>query len=254
MYVQDYSGLDDKLGKEMTKLVCKQVEKPTQALCAEAKAAVELVFLVDGSGSIGQDGFAASQNLITKVVENLAIGEGPLDARVAIVQFSSRNQQTVEISLEHGNSLPKVLKAVKDMKWLQGTTYMAEGLDKTLESIFPQARKNAQKILVVIADGKSAGEPGVSASKAHSQGIQIWAIGVKLADETQMKAIAGGGGKFMYVQDYSGLDDKLGKEMTKLVCKQVEKPTPTLCPEAKAAVELVFLVDGSGSIGQDGFA
>merc|ERR1719410_1122345 len=144
--------------------------------CTTASAPVDLVFLVDCSGSVGNAGHDASQEFVKNVVKGLPLGTGTLDTRVAVVQFSSG--QYSEISLADGTSEQLVLDAVDGMTYHGGGTYTADAIAYASSTTFSGARSDAIKLLAVIADGKSSGNPKPAADTARSGGVQFVAIGV----------------------------------------------------------------------------
>merc|ERR1719410_398893 len=121
--------------------------------CTTASAPVDLVFLVDCSGSMGNAGHDASQEFVKNVVKGLPLGTGTLDTRVAVVQFSS--SQYPEISLDQGTSEQQVLDAVDDMTYYKGSTYTDQGITYAYSTTLSSARSDAVKMIAVIADGKS---------------------------------------------------------------------------------------------------
>ena len=64
--------------------------EPTVA-CKQTSQAVptDMVFIVDGSGSVGASGFQDSKDFVNDVVAQFNIGWGSTDTRVGVVQYSS---------------------------------------------------------------------------------------------------------------------------------------------------------------------
>jgi len=77
-------------------------------------ADLDLVFLIDSSGSISFSNFKKVKAFTKRIVESFKIGES--QTRVSIINYSMYAQ--VEISLKNGTNLTSVLKAIDDMPYL----------------------------------------------------------------------------------------------------------------------------------------
>merc|ERR1740123_768126 len=130
----------------------------------------EVIFLVDGSGSVGQVHQTAS--FLKDVVEELPVGTD--STRVGIVQYSGLGTEgkghldysipinTNEIKLTDGTTQQKVNTALDNMKWNRYNlsdpmTYTGEAIYHALNNkhMFPSAREDSKLILVIITDGRS---------------------------------------------------------------------------------------------------
>jgi uncharacterized protein YegL len=220
---------------------------------------VDLVFLVDGSGSVnsGQaDGFQKSQEYVKDVVSELQVGKAPTDTRVAVVQFSVL--QTIEISLKNGTDKDEIHKAVDQMSYLRGGTCTGDGIFRVRTEVFTDAREDAQKVLVVLTDGNpSTGcdkELASQAKKAREEGTTVLAIGVGGGiDETNLEALAGGPQNVLEVNSFDELVTMVRPTST-VVCEETGGviSTPALTP-APTPVPTPWSEDASThSHGQDG--
>jgi len=201
--------------------------------CTTVVTPLDLVFLVDSSGSIEQNnaqGHNRSKQFVKDVTNDLPVGDGATDTRVAVVQFSSQLKQTTEIELTDGISKSAVEKAVVDMEFHSGGTHIGEGIKYATKFTFKHARPGAAKMLIVIADGNSADDTQTYADAARSQGIGLVAVGVGNGiDEKEMQNIAGSNGKVLSVKDYGHLATILANT-TEIVCDEVSTPKPTPAP------------------------
>jgi len=201
--------------------------------CTTVVTPLELVFLVDGSGSVGSDGFAESKAFLKDVVGGLSLGTASTETRVAVVQFATGVE--TEIGLGSGTSEQAVVQAIDGMQHADGMTNTAGGIEYAVEDTFSHARPDAAKVLAVILDGvPSEGfpDPQAAADSARSQGIDVVAIGVGSAiGGDELQKIAGSGGKVMTVDSYSDLWT-LVSNTSKTVCEKVStaKPTPAPTP------------------------
>jgi hypothetical protein len=201
--------------------------------CKEAKAAVDLVFLVDCSTSVGAAGHSASKTFVKDVLAGLPIGTGSLDTRVAIVQFSKNTYP--EVDLNSGTSVQAISDTVDNMIWQKGGTKTHLGISYVDTTTFAQARTGALKLLAVIADGGcSSCDPKSAADTARANGVEIVAIGVgSNIDNSELQDIAGPGGTVLKTSSYTTLND-IVDDATKTVCEKVDPtpaPTPVPTPE-----------------------
>jgi Mg-chelatase subunit ChlD len=201
--------------------------------CKDAKAAVDLVFLVDCSGSVTASGHAASKTFVKNVVAGLPVGTGSLDTRVAVVQFS--DNKWTEIDLNSGTSEQAVVNAVNGMSYPGGKTHTHTAISYADTNTFAQARTDAQKLLAVIADGGcSSCDPKSAADTARANGVDIVAIGVGNGiSYSELQKIAGPGGTILQTSQYSTLNN-IVDDTTQTVCEKVDPtpaPTPVPTPE-----------------------
>uniref|UniRef100_A0AAV2ME79 non-specific serine/threonine protein kinase n=1 Tax=Knipowitschia caucasica TaxID=637954 RepID=A0AAV2ME79_KNICA len=102
-------------------------------------------------------------------------------------------------------------------------------------SLPPQVRE----YLIVITDGKSTDEVQASASALRSEGVTIYAVGVKSADQDQLLQISGDTSKMFFVYNFDALKP-IKDDIITDIC------STSVCQDATG--DLVFLVDSSGSI------
>lgn len=221
-------NLRNRMHKVKTQFAC-SVE------CTSVKTPVDLVFLVDSSGSIKQDGFDHSKQYVKDVVSELPVGTVATDMRAAVVQYS--RDQSVEINLEVGTSEDSIKKAVDSMSWHQSVTCTANAIRKVREEVFKDAREGAQKMLVLLSDGKPTCEGNVSseAGKTLAEGIDMFAIGVGHAlTEGDLIAMTGNPDTVLMVDSYEHLLTRVRATST-AVCEEAgghmtPKPTPQPAP------------------------
>merc|ERR1719510_1954882 len=226
---------------------------PEPTFRIKCETATELVFLVDSSGSVGQENVKNTGTFLKDVVNQLPVGED--NTRVGVVQFSGMHDNdhqynkfyhTLEIGLTMGTTIAKLNKSFENMKWHAkkggGTlndpmTYTGEAIDHVLNDkhIFKASRKGAKKILVVITDGQSNSldeemNVKLKAAEARKQSIQVMAVGIgefkKKGKEELLDDIAGGKKEnyFEWPKGYSnhmeGLAKKLAEVANKEICKK----------------------------------
>ncbi|KAK7880299.1 hypothetical protein WMY93_033067 [Mugilogobius chulae] len=177
--------------------------------CSLAHEAVaDLVFLVDGSWSIGATNFEQIRQFLSSLVSSFDVG--PKRVRVGLVQYS--NDPRTEFHLNTHSSRAEVLEAIARLP------YLAERrLHRGRRS---RANQNVPQIGVVITDGQSQDDVVLEARRLRERGIVLYAIGIKDADEKQLQEIAQ---QNVYsVSDFSALQD-ISLNIVQTLCTTVEE-------------------------------
>nr|XP_020662979.1 integrin alpha-X-like [Pogona vitticeps] len=133
----------------------------------------DIVFLIDGSGSIDSNDFETMKRFVSEIIQRLS-GK---DTRFALMQFSDEFR-------EHFNFNSRdPARHVLDIDQIGGWTHTATAIRKVLRELFtPQkgSRKGANKILIVITDGQKTDylQYGQVIPEAEQAAIIRYAIGV----------------------------------------------------------------------------
>ncbi|XP_038591602.1 collagen alpha-1(XII) chain-like isoform X3 [Micropterus salmoides] len=152
-----------------------------------------------------------------------------------LVQFSY-NPQT-EWHLNAFQTEYSLLQAINRLKPLGGDTNTGMALNFTLQNNFQPdvgMRADSKKIVVLLTDGKSQDDTRLPSQNLKDAGIEIYAIGVKNANELELKSIAS---KPFDIHTYSVADFSFLPAI-------VDNLTINLCNSAKS-LELVRLVGGA---------
>uniref|UniRef100_A0A667Y534 Collagen alpha-1(XII) chain n=1 Tax=Myripristis murdjan TaxID=586833 RepID=A0A667Y534_9TELE len=170
-------------------LCVKQAGKLVPATECSFSAVADVVFLVDGSWSVGRPNFKHIRSFISATVSAFQIGEDK--TRVAVVQYSS--DARTEFELKQHLSRGELLRAIGSLPYKGGNTMTGDALDFLLKNTFTEAagaRKGFPKVAVIITDGKSQDPVESYAKKLRSRGVEIFVLGIKEADEEEMKLMA----------------------------------------------------------------
>ncbi|XP_034073276.1 LOW QUALITY PROTEIN: collagen alpha-1(XII) chain-like [Gymnodraco acuticeps] len=152
-------------------------------------AIADVVFLVDGSWSVGRPNFKFIQKFISVAAGAFQIGAER--TRVGVVQFSSGSR--TEFNLKTHLTRPTLLRAIAALEYKGGNTRTGDALDYLLKNSFSEAsgaRKAFPKVLVIITDGKSEDPVENYARQLRSRGVEIFVLGIQQANEEQMKLMA----------------------------------------------------------------
>nr|XP_051690911.1 integrin alpha-X isoform X1 [Oryctolagus cuniculus] len=141
----------------------------------------DIVFLIDGSGSISFSNFATMKNFVKAVMSQFPRPS----TQFSLMQFS--NEFQTHFTFNDFVSSTNPLQLLDRVYQLMGTTHTATAILRVVDQLFHAstgARKDATKILIVITDGQKLDDPlGYEdvIPKAEAAGIIRYAIGVGLA-------------------------------------------------------------------------
>uniref|UniRef100_A0A8P4KD98 Collagen type VI alpha 6 chain n=1 Tax=Dicentrarchus labrax TaxID=13489 RepID=A0A8P4KD98_DICLA len=230
-----------------------------KTVCTQ-EAVADIVFMVDGSWSIGTENFEQIRQFLYTLVSSFDVG--PEHVRIGLVQYSTNTR--TEFLLNTYQNKKDILQYISTLPYMGGGTHTGEGLDFMLKEHFvktagSRAHQNVPQIAVVITDGKSQDDVKNHAQELKRKGIVLYAIGIKDADEEQLKEIANEPhSQYVYsVSDFAALQG-ISQNIIQTLCTTVEEVKRQLlqlsqeCAKATMA-DIVFLVDGSSSIGISNF-
>ncbi|KAM9552623.1 collagen alpha-1(XII) chain-like isoform 6-T6 [Salvelinus alpinus] len=199
------------------------LEPWNEAKC-KSQAKADIILLVDGSWSIGRLNFKTIRTFIARIVGVFDIG--PDRVMIGMVQYSG--DPKTEWHLNAHSTRDGLLKAVADLPYKGGNTMTGMALNYILTNNFKSnvgLRKDSRKIGVLITDGKSQDEIITNSQVLRDENIELYAIGVKNADENELRSIASDPDEIhMYnVNDFSFLLD-IVDELTINLCNSVKGP------------------------------
>ncbi|TNN39136.1 Collagen alpha-1(XII) chain [Liparis tanakae] len=152
-------------------------------------AVADVVFLVDGSWSVGRPNFKYIRSFISTAAGAFQIGADR--TRVGVVQFSG--DARTEFLLKRHLSRPELLAAVGSLAYKGGDSRTGDALDFVLRNGFTEeagARRDFPKVLLVVTDGKSEDPVERHAERLRSAGVEVFVLGVHQADAEEMKLMA----------------------------------------------------------------
>ncbi|XP_067277978.1 collagen alpha-6(VI) chain [Pseudorasbora parva] len=202
----------------------------------------DVVFLIDGSESVSTEGFKNIKKIMESMIEKFAIG--PNKERVAVVQYGTNTKE--EFSLDTFDDKDGLLHGIRNIRQMNGKTNTGAALKEVSQSfdLSKGGRARAMKFLIVLTDGESRDDVAEPAKVLRDQSINIYAIGMRHANRSQILAIAGSHGGVFFEDTVASLKE-LGSEVVLKICN-TECKTPEL-------IDIIFLVDASGNPNKDGF-
>ncbi|XP_062388357.1 integrin alpha-M-like [Sardina pilchardus] len=144
--------------------------------CTTAQETADIVFLLDGSGSVGAAQFTTMKTFVKNVTGALL----QFDTLFAFVQYASSTTIHVDFSQFNRTGFENQVDSISQTG---GGTNTASGIRTVVENVFipsAGARPEANRILIVITDGQSSDAslyPNVTA-EADGKNITRYAIGI----------------------------------------------------------------------------
>ncbi|XP_066239434.1 integrin alpha-D isoform X3 [Saccopteryx leptura] len=139
---------------------------------------MDIVFLIDGSASIGQNDFKQMKDFVRAVMDQF---EGT-NTLFSLMQYS--NLLAAHFTFAKFRASPSPRSLLDPIVQLKGLTFTATGIQTVVKELFHSkngARKSAKKILIVITDGQKYRDPLEYRDvipQAEKAGIIRYAIGV----------------------------------------------------------------------------
>ncbi|XP_073703863.1 collagen alpha-6(VI) chain [Garra rufa] len=197
----------------------------------------DIYFLLDNSVSTRTD-FEDVKKFILGFLQLFNVG--PNRVRVGVVKVD--RVPTLQFSLTEHKNRVSLEAAVNKIIQPYGGTETGKALSY-VANLFNQARASrpvtVQEILIVITDKDSQVEVSDPAEELRIQGVSVYAIGVRNANENELLKMTADATKQFYVSSYDGLN-ALKSEIITDICSQ------EACKNQVA--DIMFLIDGSSSI------
>lgn len=200
---------------------CMQVEK------------ADIYFLIDGSGSIQPQDFTQMKAFMKEATNMFHIG--PDRVQFGVIQYSDKIIS--QLFLNQCANTAELKTAIDDIQQGGGGTTTGEALSKMALIFKGTARAGVAQYLIVITDGKSSDPVAAAAQGLRDIGVNIYAIGVRDANTTELEEIANN--KKSFIHEFDSLKN-IQKEVIRDICSS------EICKSRKA--DIIFLIDGSESI------
>ncbi|NWJ07048.1 VWA2 protein, partial [Crypturellus undulatus] len=150
-------------------------------------ASIDILFLLDGSYSIGKGSFERSKHFIGELCDALDIR--PDRVRVGMIQFSSTPH--LEFPLDLYATKQEVKERIKTTVFRGGGTETGLALKYVLRKGFPGGRNSTvPEVLIILSDGKSQGNTEISAMQLKERKITVFAVGIKFPRWEELHALA----------------------------------------------------------------
>ncbi|CAN2389703.1 Collagen alpha-6(VI) chain [Pristimantis euphronides] len=244
----DLSNIIDTLQKKILNVLHQDIvtsPEQTEGIrqgCLNTELA-DIHLLIDGSGSIEYLDFIAMKTFLMELVEMFDIG--PQKVRVGAVQYSDKSQEEIGIRTSHSKTSLKV--AIQNIRQRYGGTNTGKAINDTTRIILDSTNDrpgNVPVYFIVLTDGESQDSVKEASRILRENKVNMFAIGVKDANQTQLLEIAGDAQRVHFVNNFDYLKD-IKNEIVQQIC------STKVCQKVQA--DVMFLVDSSGSILIDNF-
>lgn len=167
---------------------------------AQVTCAVEVMLVLDGSGSISSGDFELMRTFAQRVVANLPLASG--GARVGVVEFSGNSRLWSPLT----DDSSAVTDALSQMFQSGGGTNIIAGLESG-QSELQSGNSANSRVIVLLTDGEHSegGDPLETATRIRNQGTIIIGIAVGAANLSQISALAGGDQNLFFSSNFQGL-------------------------------------------------
>ncbi|XP_059199013.1 collagen alpha-2(VI) chain-like [Centropristis striata] len=243
--------------------------------CEKHCGALDIVFVIDSSESVGLTNFTLEKNFVINTINRLgSMANDPastIGTRVGVVQFSHNGTfEAIRLNDANINSMAAFKTAVKNLEWIAGGTFTPSALKFAYDNLIRDGKRAQAKVsVVVITDGRF--DPRDNEDHLRylcDHGVVVNAIGVgdmfqKKEDDEILGSIACNQkervtGMRRYVDLVA--DDFIETMETVLcpdpviICPDLPcKSEPDVAPCVQRPVDLVFVLDGSERLGTENF-
>ncbi|XP_029967219.1 collagen alpha-2(VI) chain-like isoform X2 [Salarias fasciatus] len=240
--------------------------------CEKHCGALDIVFVIDSSESVGLTNFTMEKNFVISTINKLgsmaADPASPTGTRVGVVQFSHNGTfEAIRLDDSNINSMSAFKTAVKNLQWIAGGTFTPSALKFAYDHVIRDSKRARARVsVVVVTDGRF--DPRDSDNKLRylcdDPAVVVNAIGVgdmfdeRHDNENLLSIACNKKNRVTEMKRYTDLvADNFIEKMETVLC-----PDPVIkCPDlpckmepdvaqcAERPVDLVFLVDGSERLG-----
>lgn len=134
---------------------------------------MDLVFVIDGSKSLGPANFELVKQFVNSIVDSLDISR--TGTQVGLIQFSTKVR--TEFTLGQHSTARDVKRAVTQMQYMGRGSMTGSALRHMFQFSFSEregARSNIPRMCIVFTDGRSQDDVSEWASKAKNAGNKCY--------------------------------------------------------------------------------
>ncbi|EGD81156.1 hypothetical protein PTSG_11196 [Salpingoeca rosetta] len=158
------------------------------------RSAVDLLFILDGSGSIGSSNFETMRQFTATVTSFFDVS--PDTTRVALMVYSSSVTEIFDFSYVLSNTRDEIITTIRNTNYPGGGTRTGSALDYARTNMFLTSRgarpssAGVPRVAIVIIDGQSGDSVAQPAENLRNENVNIFAIGISGADVNELNMIA----------------------------------------------------------------
>ena len=186
---------------------------------------LDLVFVLDTSGSIGTERFGFIREFVEEIVKVLDIGVEENQTLVGVILFAT--DAAIHFNLNNFTDANALLLAINPgLPYSRGLTYTNEALDLLRTSALDGSmglRERRHHVAIVVTDGRSSVLPltVTAASRLHSEtAYQVYAVGVNQALQSELEIIATDPTLTFHTNNFDAATlQKLQQSVTQTLCE-----------------------------------
>ena len=140
---------------------------------------MDIGFLLDGSGSVGNQGFRRILNFVNQIVSAFNISSET--AQVGVTEFSNKPVIHIELDdFQNSRLLQDEVSKIVDSGGRTRTDISLRFMSKKFFTYEKGSRAGVPKVLVVVTDGKSTGNETLSEAVQglRKKGVIIYSVGI----------------------------------------------------------------------------
>ncbi|KAL6104664.1 col6a2 [Pungitius sinensis] len=241
--------------------------------CEKRCGALDIVFVIDSSESVGQTNFTLEKNFVINTINRLgSFANNPkseIGTRVGVVQYShSGTFQAIHLDDPKIDSLSAFKNAVKRLEWIAGGTWTPSALKFAYDNLIQGRRRaKANVSVVVVTDGRFDPRDDDTLLKyLCGHGVDVSAIGIgdmfhknqdneilnSIVCEEKNRVLSEGRFADLMADHFIGKIENILCPEPVIVCPDLPcKSEPAVASCVQRPVDLVFLLDGSERMGLD---
>lgn len=183
---------------------------------------MDVAFLVDASGSVGEPNYVKEKNFVKKVAKSFGGPES--GSQVAVITYS--NDADLNIRFGQYKTTADLETAIDNLPYSRGRTRMDKALRLASTDLFASgggSRDNVAKIVIILTDGtQTAAEDAikldVAAAGLRQLGVKVFAGGVgKGIKEEELRLMTETEEDLFVAEDFNSLAIK-ARTLAKSVC------------------------------------
>uniref|UniRef100_A0A3B5A325 Collagen alpha-1(XXI) chain-like n=1 Tax=Stegastes partitus TaxID=144197 RepID=A0A3B5A325_9TELE len=186
----------------------------------------DLVYIVDGSWSVGFSDFDTAKQWLINITSQFDISSHY--TQVAVIQYSDTPRLEIPLGKHQGGA--ELIQAIQSITYLGGNTQTGRAIKFAVNHVFSSSQRAnlvKNRIAVVVTDGKSQDDVVDASMEARAQGVTVFAVGVGSEITTsELVSIANKPSStyVLYAEDYTTID-RIRDSMEQKLCEESVCPT-----------------------------
>ena len=181
--------------------------------CSVCEQDFDLVFVIDGSGSIDQvqtGNFDKMREFIKQIIDGFEVSEER--THVGAIVFSSKTYVRTIFDLKQINSKDRIHSKIDKMRYPRGETYTGKALAAAIKMMRSGDRPDKPNVCIIVTDGRADDDIHYYAKalkNTGTSGTKVFSVGVGVNyDKGELEAMASKPSKnFVFAADFDKLDE-----------------------------------------------